>query len=116
MDNATVVKAHVPDSSTSLIMKQGDILQGERRKTDWAGWLWCTSDSGVSAWVPEVFLSKLPEGNLYHATCDYNSRELKIGAGQDVEIISTTAEWAWVRTGDDDEGWIPLENLEYLPK
>lgn len=116
MDTARVIKAHAPDSSISLIMKEGDILQGERRKTDWDGWLWCTSDSGVSAWVPEVFLTKMSEGNLYQATCDYDSREMAINVGQQVKIMHTAAEWAWVRTGEGDEGWIPLENLDYLPK
>ena len=116
MDKARVIKAHAPDSPVSLIMKEGDILHGERRATDWDGWLWCTSDSGVSVWVPKVFLSKLPEGDLYRATCDYDSRELEISAGQEVEILSKTAGWAWVRTGNGGEGWIPLDNLMYLPK
>jgi len=93
-------------------MKAGEILQGELRVTEWSGWLWCTNTSGTSAWVPEAYLSKLPESGKYKAIRNYNSLELSVEIGQEVTILLEEASWGWVRTNDDIEGWIPLDSLD----
>ena len=111
-----VIKPHRPDSASVLTMKAGDTLRGERRATEWSGWLWCTNNSGISAWVPEAYLSPLSEPRKYKATRNYKSFELSADIGQEVMILLEVASWGWVRTSDAKEGWVPLDNLEIQPK
>ena len=106
-----VIKAHSPDSSSILTMKVGETLQGERRVTEWSGWLWCTNTLGISGWVPEAYLSILPESGKYKAIRNYTSLELSVEIGQEVTILLEEASWGWARTNDGTNGWIPLDSL-----
>ncbi|MFW9933529.1 MAG: hypothetical protein ACFFDR_12840 [Candidatus Thorarchaeota archaeon] len=110
---ARVVKAHRSEPSVSLVMKEGDVLQGEKRTTEWDGWLWCTNASKVSAWVPEAYLSKCGESGMYEAIQDYDSIELPADIGEEVAVLLEEASWGWVRSTDAKEGWIPLECLMF---
>ena len=112
---ARVKTPHEPESTSVLVMKEGDTLQGEKRSTEWDGWLWCTNNSGISAWVPEAYLSELATSGLYHALREYSSFELSVSLGQRLKILHEEASWAWVQTSKGIEGWVPLENLEELP-
>ena len=33
-------------------MKKDEIIEGEKRKTEWESWLWCKNGAGVFGWVP----------------------------------------------------------------
>jgi len=112
MQIGQVIKAHGPDSASVLTMKTGEILRGERRATEWSGWLWCTNESGLSAWVPEAYLSQLHQPGMYKAIRNYNSFEISVDIGQEITILLEVASWGWVRAKDGTEGWIPLENLK----
>ncbi|MFX1369151.1 MAG: hypothetical protein ACFFAY_11170 [Promethearchaeota archaeon] len=106
-----VIKTHRPESSDSLKMNVGDLLRGEERKTRWDGWIWCTNESGISAGIPEVYLSKQSQSGLYKALRDYDSFELSVDIGGILTVKETAASWAWVENPDGEEGWVPLENL-----
>lgn len=109
-------KPHQPESVPPLMMQEGDLLQCERRNTEWDGWLWCTSDVGITAWVPEAYLLDLPDTCKYRALRDYTSFELPVALGEEVTILYEVASWAWVRTSAGGEGWVPLENLKEPPE
>ena len=111
-----VIKAHRPESSDSLKMSVGELLRGERRKTKWDGWIWCTSKSGISAWIPEAYLSEQPQLGMYRAVRDYDSFELSVDIGETLNVKDDAASWAWVENPDGEEGWVPLENLVELSK
>ena len=113
---ARVIKKHENENPIPLIMKMDEVLEGEKRETEWDGWLWCKNSAGVFGWIPEAYLKALPEERKYVATKDYNARELSIDTGQEVMILDEESSWAWVRTSLGDEGWIPLENLENITK
>lgn len=108
-----VVKKHTSDFTIPLILTKDDIVEGEKRETEWDGWLWCKNKVGVFGWVPEPYLQLLPEEERkYAALRDYNAFELPADVGQELVILYEVSSWAWARTPDDEEGWIPLENVE----
>ncbi|MHA1908041.1 MAG: hypothetical protein ACW98Y_12150 [Candidatus Thorarchaeota archaeon] len=111
-----VIKKHTSEFSVPLVMAKDDIIDGEKRKTEWDGWIWCKNIAGVFGWVPEPFLEKLPEERKYGALRDYNAFEVSVDIGQELMILEEASSWAWVRTPEGEEGWVPLENLENVSK
>ena len=102
----------MPGSGDVLSVTRGGRLEFERRPTEWAGWIWCTSRDGVSAWLPESWVTV--EGRFCVMLRDYVSRELTVSAGEEVTGEFTESGWAWVRNGEGNEGWVPLECLEQI--
>ncbi|MFW9769043.1 MAG: SH3 domain-containing protein [Candidatus Thorarchaeota archaeon] len=109
-----VIKNHVNEFHVPLIAAKGEFVQGEKRETEYEGWLWCQNSAGVNAWVPETYLEKTSDPGKFQFLKDYNSRELTIDEGQEVIVLDEDSEWAWVRTTLGEEGWIPLANLQDL--
>jgi hypothetical protein len=109
-----VIKRHKSEFHVPLIAKKGEIIEGEERKTEFEGWLWCKNSSGVHAWVPMAYLEPTSDTGQFQFLKDYNARELAVEVGQEVIVLDEESEWAWVRTTLGDEGWIPLENLQDL--
>ena len=107
-----VKQPHAPDPGDVLSLKKGERLHCKRRLTEWEGWLWCTSESGASAWVPEAYVEV--EGGACVMLRDYVSRELALEVGRKVLGLFTESGWAWVRTVEGEEGWVPLDCLECL--
>ena len=105
---------HEPDSGDLLNLRKGACLEFERRPTEWEGWIWCKSPEGASGWVPEAWVTV--EGRNCIMLRDYVSRELKVEVGEVVEGQLIESGWAWVRTGDGVEGWVPVECLEEMEK
>jgi hypothetical protein len=97
-----------------MIAVKGEIVQGERRETEYEGWLWCQNSDGVNAWVPETYLEKTQDSGQFRFLKDYNSRELRVNEGQEVLMLYEDSGWAWVRNTLGEEGWIPLENVKDL--
>ena len=113
---ARVIKEHASDNLIPLVMKLGEVLEGEKRKSEWEGWLWCKNSVGVFGWIPEAYLKSLPEERTYVATRDYDAKELAVDFGQEVMILEEESSWAWVKTIQGNEGWVPLANLESITK
>lgn len=105
-----VTKAYKSPYERTIRFRKGEILRFERRKTEWSGWLWCTSGSGECAWVPEAWVE------LGAATCvmtrDYTARELSVQEGEEVRATLAESGWVWASTPSGGEGWVPLECLE----
>ena len=109
-----VTKNHKSEFHVTLIAAKGEVVRGEKRKTEYEGWLWCQNNAGVDAWVPETYLEKLSDSGQFQFLKDYNSRELTVNEGQEVIVLDEDSGWAWARTALGEEGWIPLENLQDL--
>jgi hypothetical protein len=109
-----VTKNHKSESPVPMIAAKGEIVQGERRETEYEGWLWCQNSAGVNAWVPETYLEKTSDSGQFQFLKDYNSRELTIDEGQEVIVLEEDSGWIWIRTTLGEEGWIPLENVQDL--
>ncbi|MHA2177513.1 MAG: SH3 domain-containing protein [Candidatus Thorarchaeota archaeon] len=114
MKMVKVIKNHKSEFQVPLIAKEGDIVEGKERETEYEGWLWCQNTSGVHAWVPKTYLEQTSNSGQYQFLKDYNSHELTVDEGQEVIVLNEESGWAWARTPLGDEGWIPLENLQDL--
>lgn len=106
-----VIQEHNRSYDEGIRFRCGELVEVGRRDTRWSSWLWCTTASGAGAWVPEQLLntSDLTRGVV---TTDYNSIELTVTAGELVTGTQVLAGWIWCRNAHNDEGWVPLENLQ----
>lgn len=105
-----VVKPHQPSDPDPLIVRKGARLSFERKETEFAGWIWCTNDSGKRAWVPEHWVDI--EGDSCVMKRDYNAIELSVEAGEVLTVEFEESGWAWATKEGGESGWVPLENLE----
>ena len=103
-------RPHSPDPQTVLELKRGAKLKLERRQTEYAGWIWSTSDQNVSAWVPESWVKTC--GDTCIMLRDYVSREISLDIGDAVRCDITESGWAWVHKENGSQGWVPLKCLK----
>ncbi len=113
---ARVVKDHESEFEIPLVIKGGELVEGEERETEWKGWLFCKNDAGVQGWVPKAYLKPESEPDRFLSIQDYTSRELTVSPGDEIIVMSEESGWAWARTLLGDEGWIPLNKLEDVTK
>ena len=93
-----------------LVVKRGQRLSYERRKTEWAGWIWCSSSETGGGWVPESW-ARL-NGTACVMERDYSSAELSARKGEALRVNFTESGWAWAVSSDGRTGWIPEQCLE----
>ncbi len=89
----------------------GEPVEVGRRDIRWSSWLWCTTASGAGAWVPEQLLN-ISDQTRAVVTTDYNSIELTVTPGDLVTGTQVLAGWIWGQNAHNEEGWVPLENLQ----
>ncbi len=107
-----VVKPHKSNFPDPLILSNGEMLTTSSRKSEWPGWIWCTTSEGNSGWVPEKYLTL--KGDKAEVRCDYDATELDVSSGEKLEIFYEEADWAWCASSKGDKGWVPLENIQLL--
>ena len=95
-----------------IILKQGETLTTSDRQTDWPGWIWCTTASGESRWVPDAFVNVSPGQATMRR--DYNPIELNVQPGDRLTAIETINGWAWCADAARQQGWVPQECLQPL--
>jgi hypothetical protein len=110
-----VVKYRVSTSYESahpeaLVLKKGERLRFERKPTEWPGWIWCTTEDGKSAWVPESWVEI--SCDFCVLSRDYNSRELSVRPGDMLELMYKESGWVWARNTEGEDGWIPANRIE----
>ena len=90
----------------------GDKLVLGRRDDEFPGWVWVTSASSHSGWVPESWLRV--EGDIGVLLSDYNATELLLTPGDTVigEIVESG--WLWATATDGRTGWVPLDCLQFV--
>ena len=106
-----VIKDHTSEHSLPLIVKKGELIQGEQKETEWEGWLWCHTSAGTYGWVPEAYIEPSGKTGSYTLRQDYTSKELPVTKGDELIAMLEESGWAWVRTPLGEEGWVPLRNL-----
>jgi hypothetical protein len=97
-----------------LIISAGDRLRIGERKSEWPGWLWCTTQQGKDGWVPQAYVAR--EGNTGLALDDYDATELSVRAGEDLFAAQEESGWLWCTNQRDQSGWVPAENLRCKAK
>ncbi len=83
---------------------------GDRDGT-WPDFLWCTTASGRSGWIPAHVLElDTPAGAVVLAS--YDTRELTVAAGEIVVAYESLAGWTWCENREGETGWVPDRCLE----
>jgi hypothetical protein len=80
------------------------------RKTDWAGWVWCTNGAGKSGWVPEAYIER--QGNTGRVRCDYDAIELTVHVGELLTIHKAESGFLWATNQAGQDGWVPSTYVE----
>lgn len=106
-----VIKEHIRSYDEPLCLKAGEVVNVGPRDIHWPLWLWCTNTLGVGGWVPEQLLDGVT-GSRARVSREYRSIELTVGRGELLEGIELLEGWVWCQNDSEDEGWVPLENLE----
>ena len=111
MIRRTVTADHEASYPDPISIKQGDVLELSGEEYDWDGhlWLWAINTQGKTGWIPDTLASHTADGCF--AKKDYSAKELTCVTGQVLESFDTTHGWAWCRSQDGNEGWVPLKNL-----
>jgi hypothetical protein len=107
-----VTKSHRPNTNEPIIGKKGDKFSWEKKATIWDGWLWCTSDKGLTGWIPESWLKM--EGAKAILKRDYDATEVSANPGETVSGEMMESGWIWVTNTNNEKGWIPLRCLMRL--
>lgn len=103
-----------------IILKKGDRVSldwlVQEADAEWANWVWCTSTTQMTGWVPIQILKVLTNnaGNTQEAivTEDYSAYELSVERGDILLGDRILNGWLWCRKKNlEQEGWVPLRNM-----
>jgi len=107
------VKANYTSSSLNpLYIMKGESVVVTYESDEWPGWIWCINKEGKSGWAPVNYL-EITEGSAV-AKRDYDATELTVREGDELKILDEESGWYWCVFGEDEKGWVPIENLEFI--
>ncbi|MFX1309699.1 MAG: SH3 domain-containing protein [Promethearchaeota archaeon] len=95
-----------------LVITKGVFLSIGEKESEWPGWIWCTTKSGKSRWVPENYLKI--DGKNGKMMREYIATELSVKVGEELIIEEEEAEWFWVRNQQGKSGWVPIRNVQVI--
>jgi hypothetical protein len=104
-----VVKPYRSAYPDPLVFSKGQVVTTSARQTDWPGWVWCTTASGDSRWVPDIFLEQIGKQAVMRR--DYNPIELSVQVDELLTACEQVNGWAWCINIHHQQGWVPLECL-----
>ena len=94
-----------------IVVKAGDEVSIDRdKKTDLAGWVWCTNQAGHDGWVPEAYLDDQGEKGLM--CCDYDAVELTVRVGELLTVHKAESGFVWATNQAGQDGWVPATHVE----
>ena len=111
MKRVRVRTAHaIPERAPLRLAVGTEVTVGER-DTEWPEFVFVTTTTGAG-WVPARHLSR-DSGKAVVQTA-YDTTELATRAGEVLEIVAEDRQsgWLWCRSGDGQEGWVPLTTLD----
>ena len=107
-----VKKAYESPYPEPLEMKAGEILTASSRKSEWPGWVWCTTGSNRSGWIPESCVERT--GDRCRVLRNFNTRELSVHSGERLVAEREESGWLWCLNQRGQSGWVPKDHLEEL--
>jgi hypothetical protein len=105
-----VIKPHKASFSYSVAFKKGERVKVGREDPEMPGWFWCEDEDRVWSWVPEEYLDR--EDTFGTITEEYDTGELTVEEGEELEHVTEVSFWTLCRTLDGREGWVPTSKLE----
>jgi hypothetical protein len=103
-------QAPYPDPIQVKMGEEVNVDPGKR--TEIAGWIWCTNRAGKDGWVPRKYIEI--EGNQGRMLQDYNAIELTIHVDDVLVVQKTESGFYWVRNQAGVQGWVPIANVEAM--
>jgi hypothetical protein len=94
------------------VHKGDEVMVDEHKRTDIAGWIWCTSRAGKSGWVPRAYIDL--QGSAGKMQCDYSAVELTIQVGEILSVGKVESSFYWATNQSGQQGWVPMANVEQL--
>lgn len=108
-----VVKPYQRPHTDPLAVCAGDEVTPDfQKRTDLAGWAWCTAGDGRSGWTPRGWLREA--GGRWRVTRDYDSVELTIVVDEELEILAEESGFYWATNQRGESGWVPCRNVVKL--
>jgi len=104
-----VVKSYESPYTEPLTLPKGERLRWEPRECEWPGWIWCTTDTGESRWLPKNWVEV--EGEQCILQREYTATELNVDEGETVTVLLMESGWGWATNESGQSGWVPLEYL-----
>ena len=93
-----------------IVVKAEDEVSINRdKKTDLAGWVWCTNRAGKGGWVPEAYIED--RGNRGTLRRDYNAVELTVRVGELLTVHKAESGFLWVTNQAGQDGWVPATHV-----
>jgi len=97
-----------------IVVNAGDEISiDSSKKTDLAGWVWCTNRAGKGGWVPETYIER--QGDVGYMSYNYNAIELTIRVGELLTVHKAESGFLWVTNQAGQDGWVPSTHVELLP-
>lgn len=107
----TALESHTASYADPIVVKAGDAMRltGESERWDGHLWLWASGPDGRAGWVPDTLVAD--DADEPRAARGYSAIELSCKAGEVLEVMEETHGWAWCRSADGSEGWVPSRIL-----
>ena len=107
-----VKEEHKASFPYALIAKAGDTVSVGKEDSEMPGWYWCKDSNGIEMWIPYTYLKI--NGNQAVFLQDYNSVELDVQPGEEVQYLGEALGWAECLNSEWKYGWVPLTKLETI--
>ncbi len=106
---ALIVADYTTKFVDPLKVRAGETVTLGEKDTEWPGWIWGTTSSGKSGWVPESYLEV--DGERGVMKFDYDASELTVKVGDTVTVLKEESGWYWCANMKGETGWVPRENV-----
>ena len=104
------IARHEPAPREPIRVRANEPLTIGREDDEWPGWVWCTTATSVSGWLPLAYLRATGEGIV--AICDYNATELPAEVGDHLQIEQVVNGWLWCANVSGQRGWVPTLSVK----
>ncbi len=110
---AVVVKPYERPYENPISVAAGDaVVPDFDKRTDIAGWVWCTAEDGRAGWTPRNWL--LQAGDAWRIDRAFNAIELTVVPGEVLDTVFEESGFFRARKENGETGWIPCENVSVI--
>ena len=107
---ARVLKDWAQSYDPALKVARGDRLLAIREdNNEWAGWVWCTDECGLSGWLPVQVFDAVEISKQNNTVMGFNTVELTVHKGETLTIMDRLNGWSWCLNDCGQEGWVPQD-------
>lgn len=105
-----LVADHQAPERPALRVAPGEVVRVGEWDAEWPAFVFVTTDRGAG-WIPGRYLAISDSSGT--VVTGYDTTELTVGAGEEVEVIvdDSVSGWSWCRSDAGLEGWVPNRAL-----